>query len=167
MKKYPDFVTAVLMICFAAISSMIPFSAYAKWTYETEHDEMRNNDSYFASTRSLNSVKFDFPYHKKDNRAHLVIGFKNNRSDVLLHIESGQFICHRDCEVNIKFDDKAVESFGAVDSSNPNGIFIHDVLKNILNSKNATIEANFFHEGTRQFKFDLRGLKWDHKPVEQ
>jgi len=137
-----------------------------KWNYSEIDDKMSQGKIKSAFVKSLNQVKFDFPYSGSQRgmlelRIHPRYG-----KDVLFSIERGQFICHIDeCKVKVRFGNGKPVTFSASEPADNSTtvLFINNYERFITNMKKVDkvyIEALFFQEGDRVFEFDVSGFKW-------
>ncbi|MGE0373109.1 MAG: hypothetical protein AB7Q01_14675 [Gammaproteobacteria bacterium] len=118
-----------------------------------------------AAVESQNTVRFGFPY-EGEQRATLTIREKHPRygTNVMLSIEAGQFLCHTDdCDVLVKFDDRAPKKYEASEpTDNSSTMLFLDAestfISQLRQAKTVTIEATFYQEGIREFKFDAAGF---------
>lgn len=127
---------------------------------------MRGGNTKYASIESTNSVQFAFPYNGGSKLNLLIRKSQKSGSNVLLQINKGAFICFIECTVHVKFDNRKVERFGAASAADgsPNVIFVQAYSKfvgSLRKAKKLIIEADFYNEGSRQFEFDVEGLKWE------
>jgi len=139
----------------------------SNWTYSEKRDEMRKRTDTFAELTSENEQDFSFPYNGGSHLSIELQKFRKPETEVMLHLEKGQFICHSFTggSVSVRFDDGPVRKFGCDDTSdadtstiflNPANAFVAALKK----SSKVTVEAEFFQEGIRQYTFNTRGLKW-------
>lgn len=142
--------------------------AESNWGYDIDTDKMRGTKVYYAGTASTNNADFQFPY-SGESHLHIQIRNMNNKNEVLLTIDKGQFDCGLDdCLVAIKFDNDAIKnySFGEADSGRNDVLFLHSDVNTFINklkkSSNVTVEPKFFQEGRKQFEFKTSGLEWKH-----
>lgn len=144
----------------------VPAQPASNWEYSDQKDEMRGTSSKLAQVKSDNTVDLEFPY----GETHGQIWIRQRAEDglsVAFEVESGQVLCNDfgDSHVSIKFDDGPVQKFrcsGTSDGSN-NVAFIDDArraLADLKKSKRAIVEAEFFEQGRKQFKFETAGLDW-------
>ena len=155
---------AALILWLIAASASAEIS---KWQYSDSNDKMRNQKTVFAYVYSLNKVNFDFPY-SGGSEAILVLRISpKSGKDVYINITKGQFHCRHDgCTVAIKFDNEPVSEYEAVESASGSSdiLFIKPydaIVAKLKKAKSLIIEAKFFQEGTRQFEFNVSGLKWE------
>lgn len=163
----------IATICLMATST----SQSADWHATYKNDEMRGTSTKFLQTDSDNSVEFDFPYSGGSNLT-LVLRSKKTQlkkdqkpddlpvTEALLIISKGQFSCssYDGCSVSVKFDDGKIQKYsmsGAEDSSSDVIFFdkSSSFIKGVKSHKKMIIEASFFQEGDKQFKFDLTGIE--------
>lgn len=138
-----------------------------RWSYDNFDDKMGRGTIRTASVKSLNEVKFDFPYQgaqraKLQLRVHPKYG-----KDVMLEIEKGQFLCssYDGCNVSVRFDQGKPQTYAASEpeDNSTNLLFIDNYVRFLAKaqkSKKVFIEAKFYQEGTRVFEFDISNLKW-------
>jgi hypothetical protein len=144
---------------------LFPFSGNA-WEYDEQIDKMREAKSKYASTESLNKVQFAFPYNGGSN---LKIIFRKSPKygyDAILRISKGQFTCFMECKIHAKFDNAKIESYSATGARDGSAdtIFIDNYNKfvsKVKKAKKLVIEADFYDVGSKQFEFNVEGLKWD------
>lgn len=137
------------------------------WSYSESEDKMSNDKTYFASTKSTNTVEFDFPYNGGSS-FNLILRSKEGQTDVLVKVSKGQFMTSfsNDKTVRVKFDDGSPENFnyGSSTTGESELIFILSEKKFIEKLKKAQkvmIEAEFYQEGRQIMEFDVSGLNWD------
>ena len=136
------------------------------WQYSETADAMRGTATKFALLQSATTLQFSFPY-QGGSTAELKLQKDAKRSDVVLSVSKGQFICYsfNDDKVTVKFDNGPVQEFScgnAADGSH-DLIFIQPAAKFISalkRSKALIIEAPFYQAGNRQMHFSTAGLKW-------
>lgn len=137
----------------------------APWARYSRKDEMSGKNFTVAAVESQNTVRFGFPY-EGEQRATLTIREKHPRygTNVMLSIEAGQFLCHTDdCDVLVKFDDRAPKKYEASEpTDNSSTMLFLDAestfISQLRQAKTVTIEATFYQEGIREFKFDAAGF---------
>lgn len=138
------------------------------WTYSENIDEMTEKTSYFASCTSTNSEQFEFPYTDPCYMSIVVRQSPKYGRDVYITITCGQFnVKFQGTPVKFKFDDKAVETFGfnSADDGSHDVLFSNNpkkLIAKLKNSKTLKIEAEFFQQGSRVFRFNTEGLVWEH-----
>jgi hypothetical protein len=137
------------------------------WSYSTKPDQMGRGSIKNASTTSINTVSFGFPYQGDQHGTLLLRNHPRYGKDIIFIIEKGQFLSGIDgCEVVVRFDENKPVTFRAVgpeDNSTTN-IFIKgysQFVKSLKRSKLVKIEAPFFQEGQRVFEFNVEGLVWE------
>jgi hypothetical protein len=139
----------------------------AKWDYGSAEDAMRGTTSKWATINSPSEVNLPSPYDG-DNVATLEVA---GGGGVILSVTKGQFLCHSDGYVSIKFDGGPIYTYpcSTPDSGNTETLYINsayspekgqsaDPLDGIAKAKSIIIEAPFFDAGTRQFTFHVEGL---------
>lgn len=158
---------------FAAIA-LIAFSTHAKdWTPSYQNDEMRGTAQKFLTLDSENSADFDFPYNGgselsivlRSKKTTLKKGQKPEElmpTEALLLISKGQFLCNSygGCHVSVKFDQDKIKTYSMNEAADGSADVIFfsapsGFIKNIKSHKQVIIEAEFYQEGKKQFKFNL------------
>jgi hypothetical protein len=88
--------------------------------------------------------------------------------DVIFLINKGQLICgiSDGCQVMIRFDEGKAVSIHANEPDDHSSTALllsgyKGLVKSIKASKKMTIEAVFFHEGSRSFEFNTDKLQWE------
>jgi len=166
----------LIFLLFAAISH-----AQAAWKYETSKDMMTDQNVYSAWVISKNEEELSFPY-SGGTKATLYV-MQQKTPIISMTINKGQFVCNDKCEIIVRLDNAAPETWLAFPSGNNsiNGIYFfgtqYDYLNlprnsdsaktamlNMINklksAKRIRIKASFYQEGNRVFEFDTSGLKW-------
>lgn len=137
------------------------------WKYQNFEDTISRQRVYRATIRSSNEFEFDFPYGGIQ-RATLVLQ-KHPRfgGAVFLQLAKGQFSCLLDdCHLAVRFGEGAVRHFRtSPPSSNETTVrFVSDhdsFLRGLRSADEVHIEAAFFQEGLRTFRFETDNLQWD------
>lgn len=143
-----------------------PAEPTSKWVYSDDTDAMRGTKTFYATRLSDDEQKFDFPY--KGGKAQLMLRRRpSDGLNVLVTIE-GQFICHSDDTVAVKFDSQPIQRYPCSEPSDGSTgvMFINNTKRFVTNLKTAKtviIEAPFYQEGRRQMTFDVQGLQWPPK----
>lgn len=138
------------------------------WTYSQQYDEMSEKTSYFAQCTSTNSEQFEFPYTDPCYMSIVVRQSPKYGKDVYVSITTGQFnVKFQGTPVKFKFDDGAAETYGfnSADDGSHDVLFSNNpkrLIAKLKNSKTLKIEAEFFKEGSRIFRFNTEGLVWEH-----
>lgn len=136
----------------------------AGWVYEEKTDQMRNATVRMARILSENTVDFGAPYGAAKMGIVLRKGDKASGvgTEAFLAIQPGQFECsYNGCAVSVKFDDGKVEKVWMNRANTSAGLFVSSAGKFIQRLKTTTtlmIEAEFYSEGRRQFRFNVAGL---------
>jgi hypothetical protein len=78
------------------------------WNYESINNQMTDETFRVAWVVSKNKHKFSFPYGGGTS-ASLFIREKEGKTDVIVMIDKGQFVCHDPCRISMRFDDAPVE----------------------------------------------------------
>ncbi|MDV7379930.1 hypothetical protein R4466_04800 [Acinetobacter baumannii] len=144
------------------------------WQLKVSKDEMREVETKWLSTISLNNADLSFPYDG-DNHMHLdILDSKSGQPRIFLTIDKGQYDCGRSvCNSYIKFGNSPVQmaDFSVHDVAGGDGkILIFNgnsdaFLKNIRRINNIIIEVPFYRDGSRQFKFDTSGFNEAEKRI--
>jgi hypothetical protein len=153
----------------AAAMFLIPGYA-AAWAFDTHSDEMGRGETKIASVRSLNAVKFGFPY-AGDQSARLHFRVRPGGAvEALLEIDRGQFNCGSSgCQVAIRLDERKAFSLHAMPPADHQTgvIFISgasQLLDQLRHAKALRLEARFYQDGARVFDFDVADLgAWPKK----
>jgi hypothetical protein len=139
------------------------------WSYSTDVDKVRGGTSYFAITRSTNTVHQDPPYDSDTTMRMTVRRMPSNGTDVVLTISSGQMMCpsYEGCSGTVRFDNGPARriSFNGPADSSSDTIFVvgaKTFIGNLKKAKKVVIEKTLYEAGEPQFEFDVSGLKWDH-----
>lgn len=139
----------------------------ANWNYRSTPDAMKDSTTRFASTTSLTTLSFDFPYNGP-NFATITLRKTGKELDILVSIAKGQILCRSyssPCSVKVKFDGAKAETYGGngpADHStttlflSPEKRFIERLKK----SKRLLVELNIYQQGTQVLEFDTEGLDW-------
>jgi len=137
------------------------------WFYDESQDEMGRGTIKSATTKSINTLSFDFPYSGPQHGTLHLRRHPRYGKDVILAIERGQFLTGIDgCKVVVRFDDGKPQAFwgnGAADHSTTH-IFISNYskfLNNLVKAKKVRIESPFYQEGNQVLEFYVDGLKWE------
>lgn len=140
------------------------------WTYIDSPDKMGRGSIKWASTSSVNTISFDFPYSRPQHGTLALRTHPQYGKNVILSIERGQFLTGIDgCKVLARFDNGKPRSFwanGPTDHSTTT-IFISDYSRFVASLKRARkvmIEAPFFQEGNQVLEFNVEGLQWETAP---
>lgn len=137
-----------------------------KWRYSEAMEQMGRGVVKHAQVNSLNEISFEFPYRGAQRATLWLRSHPKHGKDVMLSVQRGQFLCDiGGCTVAVRFDEGRVQSFSAAGPADHSTttLFLsgHDrFVSAAKRSKRVAIEATFFREGTRVFKFDIDGLKW-------
>ena len=134
------------------------------WKYSEYADKMGRGNVKSASTSSVNTVSFKFPYAGVQHAIFTIRSSFTNRYDIMLSIRKGQFLASNG--VDIRFDDGELQHFSAETPSDHSSelIFISVPLRFVTNLRRANkmlIQATFFQEGTQVFKFNIEGFQWE------
>lgn len=138
----------------------------SNWQYDESVDKMRGETKYAAATQSTNTYDLGFPY----NQTKLGVMVRNwhKKNEIVLGTNA-QFQCNmtESCFINAKFDDGQIEKFAVnqPDDMSSQALFVDkssEFLNKLKASKHLIIESQMFQSGTKQFEFNLEGLKWEH-----
>lgn len=118
-----------------------------------------------AAVNSLNEFQFDFPYRGAQRATLTLRKHPQFGNDVILEIERGQFLCHRDCSVLVRLDEGKAQAFSVSkpEDHSTTALFIMNYnrfVASLRKAKHLYIEATFFQQGTRVTEFDVSGLNW-------
>lgn len=154
-----------MRLALAAILMLAVGPASAAWTYETSTDKMGRGQIGYASTASLNTLTFRFPYNG-GSTGRLWLRKGSPRDAVMVDVTKGQMICRpSDCYVTLRFDAEKPVRWSAARPSDGSSdtLFILNhkgFAAKALKSKSLLVEVEFFHHGAEVLEFDLSGLKW-------
>jgi hypothetical protein len=137
------------------------------WVYDSFADKLDGEVSNTATLRSVNTLEFEFPYNKPNNRGMLILR-KNKKSglNVMLGVDHGQFTCDLyDCQMRVRFDDEAPLTWKGSRPSDHSSdvIFIRNeaaFLKKLRAAKVLKIEPNFFRRSGVVLEFQVANLNW-------
>jgi hypothetical protein len=136
------------------------------WQYEDNTDDLSGKHVRFASVRSQNEVRFDFPYQGAQRAMLQLRKHPKFGNDVILQIPKGQFVCGvEDCTVSVRFDDGPVQQFSAAEAEDhsSNLLFVTNYsrfVQRVVKAKRAYISAVVYQEGSPTFEFNVEGLDW-------
>ncbi|WP_308017521.1 hypothetical protein [Neisseria bergeri] len=144
-----------------------------QWDYFENKDEMRNEVQYGAILESENTIFLPFPYDGGTKLSLVLRSSPKDGNNIFFSIPDGQLYCEpRGCSIPIKFDDNPVENISMVgaefSTKRGDAIFVahgnsrSKLLKKIKKSNSVIVEVPFFQNGYQQFKFNVKGLNWDH-----
>lgn len=126
---------------------------------------MGRGSKKYATVLSSNETEFGFPYSGRQRCALQLRRSPKYGQQLILYIERGQFLCIADCHVAVRFDSGRTQEFRAARAAggDPTILFIiddNDFLRPMRKANQATVEADFYREGSRVFRFEVTGLKW-------
>jgi hypothetical protein len=137
------------------------------WEYSTTTDKLDGSVAKLASLRSANTLSFEFPYNKADNRGRLLIRQgKKSGLNVMLLVDHGQFLCSSyDCRVRVRFDDYPPETWtgsGPTDHSSKTIFFNNEAafLTKLRKAKRVKIEPSFYQVSGVVLDFKVDSLVW-------
>ena len=133
------------------------------WSYDSATDQMTGAVRHWACTVSTNELQFSFPY---DGGATGTLCFirKGKTLNATVQVSTGQFNCDiDDCALRFKFDNGAIQSFSAEESTtHETGVlFLNSeqrLLSDVVKAKELKVEAEYFEEGTQVLTFEVTGL---------
>lgn len=151
----------------AAISTAPATPAMPKWEYGSFTDKLDGTVSTTAAIRSVNTMSFDFPYNKPDNRGGLILR-KNKKTglNIMLRIDHGQLTCNvYECKMRVRFDDEPPLNWTGSPPSdgNSNTIFLSNeasFLQKLRKAKTVKVEPNFFRISGVVLEFRVTDLNW-------
>jgi hypothetical protein len=140
----------------------------SKWTYDTQKDEMRGKVGKYATLKSENTIKFEFPYGEQPG----VLTIRQDPQfglDAMFSVPSGQILCHGfgDSYVNVKFDEGAIRRFNCTSSSDGSSevAFMSNpkqFISALKTAKRVVIEAEFYQAGRQQYIFETQSFIWEN-----
>lgn len=141
-------------------TSAVATQPVATWQYSSSTDKMTGVTSYHASTESLNTVSFDFPY-AGEQHARLMA----TPDSLILWVERGQVVCHSysdPCRILVKFDKSEPEYYSWVSSGDDSTTIASNdkkLIKRLYAAKKMTVRLEVFHNGFPDFDFNVSDLK--------
>ena len=141
--------------------------ATPKWEYGSSTDKLDGMISTTASIRSANTLSFDFPYNKPDNRGSLFLR-KNKKTglNILLAVDHGQLTCNvYECQMRVRFDDEPPTNWSgtAPADRSSNVLFLSSeaaFLQKLRKAKVVKIQPNFYQVSGVVLEFQVAGLNW-------
>lgn len=152
-------------------------SAFAgNWYVSYSNDEMRDTSTKILMLSSENKHEFSFPYAGGTSMTLVLRSAKTTLkkgqkasdlkvSEAIVYVDKGQFICqaYDQCYVSVKFDSSPIEKYSVLkpQDHSSDSFFIKNskkFIKQAANSKKVIIEASFYNESNKQFKFDLTDM---------
>lgn len=130
------------------------------WLYSSSTDKMTGVTSYHASTGSLNTVNFEFPY-AGEQHARLMA----TSNSLILWIERGQVVCHSysdPCRVLVKFDQSEPQYYdwrSSGDDSTTISSYDEKLIKRLYAAKKMTVRLQVYQNGYPDFDFTVSDLK--------
>jgi|GEM_PF-4339152 len=139
----------------------------AKWDYGSAKDAMRGTVSKWATLNSPTDLNLPAPYEGSN-----VASIQTSEAGgLILTVTKGQFLCHSDDTVAVKFDNGPVFNYpcSTPDNGQTETIYINNayspatgqpqnVVDGIAKGKTMVIEAQFYDAGSRQLTFNVAGL---------
>lgn len=136
------------------------------WVYQSQTDDMLKKPIKVASVKSINELRFGFPYQGPQRATLTLRTHPRFGKNVMFSIERGQFLCGvENCAVAIKFDEGNLQRFTAGEPSDHSSttLFIENYdrfLASARKAKKVYIAAEFYQEGNNVLEFDSTGLTW-------
>ncbi|QZY64336.1 MULTISPECIES: hypothetical protein [Providencia] len=161
--------------CFLLSFISAPIMA-GEWYASYDEDEMRGTARKILMLSSENKHEFSFPYAGGTSMTLILRSAKTTLqkeqkasdlkvSEAIVYIDKGQFICqaYDQCYVSVKFDNNPIEKYSVLkpQDHSSDSFFIKNskkFIKQAANSKKVIIEATFYNESNKQFKFDLTDM---------
>lgn len=139
----------------------------AKWEYGSAKDAMRGTVSKWATLNSPTELDLAAPYDGPN-----VASIQTSTGGgLILTVTKGQFLCHSDDSVSVKFDNGPVFSYpcSTPDNGQTETVYINDayspatgqpsnVVDGVVKAKTMVIEVQFYDAGSRQITFNVAGL---------
>ncbi len=158
---------ASVLIAIMLIMAVSPSSGFP-WRYDSSYDRMRDEQTKLAYIQSNTMLHFGFPYQGGSLASLILQENKHQGLIVALQVDKGQFNCSavERCIVYAKFDTGKVLTFHGEPPADGRASIVlitpaAKVVSLLKKSKQLTLEAEFYQEGTRQIEFDVTGLEWE------
>jgi hypothetical protein len=138
----------------------------ANWEFVDSKDRLGLGTDKYAVTKSLNKVRFDFPYDG-DQNAVIALRTGPRGSSAIFRVEKGQILARQG--ILVVFDNEPPHRFSLrepLDGSS-NAVFIadYDAFYNALTAASRVkVEVSFYQEGTHVFEFDVRDTPANEAP---
>jgi hypothetical protein len=135
------------------------------WIYGEHDDPMSGGTVKTASTTSLNTLSFDFPYQGEQSATLTLRRHPRYGKDITLSIERGQFLGGTyGPPLMVRFDENKPQAFRALEPEDHSTtiVFIsgYDKFVSALrHSKLLRIQASFYHQGSPVMEFNVESLK--------
>lgn len=165
--------TMQVTICSLAILLLFSCSKksegkYTEWIYETNKNEMTDEERHFASKESKNTFQLTYPINRQSS-GFISLVKTSTENTVMLTIPNGQFeSSSTDDNILVRFDNGVPENYSYEDSADGNTsvIFLYSpiadkFITNFKKAKEVKIECNLLKNGKEVLKFDVDNLKWD------
>lgn len=142
----------------------VPAPPPESWSYGSSADSMTGKPIRNATTDSMNTVDFSFPYAGAQHGTLLVRKHPRFGNDVIFTIERGQFGCGFDgCAILVRFDDGKAEQYigNEPDDHSSTAVFLSPAsrfMTRMRHAKVVRIESSFFQQGRQVFTFDVAGF---------
>lgn len=140
-------------------------NVFADWKYSNVTDQMTDESVYIATTSSLNTLNFGFPYSGVQKGILTLRVHPRHGLDMIISIERGQILCqsYQDCSVTMRLGSskpKNQKAVGSADNSR-NIIFLRNpeyILPNLSSSKKLLLELPVYQEGNVLLEFKTENL---------
>lgn len=137
------------------------------WRVDERTDPLTDETIKTACVTSQNQVYLSPPYGPRGAQLCIRQHPKFGR-DVYLTLDgSGQILCnsYSGCTIQIRFDDKAVQSFSGEEPSDNSSemIFVANDTRFISAARSASrirVQVEFYQNGIQTFDFPAKGLEW-------
>ncbi len=136
------------------------------WEYDSVHNAMDDNITYYAKVEAMDVMEFQPPYDGGVT-SHLIVGNKNKKNYVMLKISQGQFMAPINTTIRVKFDKEEPRTYHISEPADMSmdAVFISeekDFIKRLKSAELTYVECEFFNEGTRMLRFPTKGFVWEH-----
>lgn len=142
----------------------VPAKPKENWRSAEYKDAMTDKITKVASTDSLNTTAFEFPYNQVGgSRLTLAFRHKDGEIDSYLKVDKGHMLCsYSNCNFTLRVDSGKVQTWTGLQSSTYDSdmMFVRDArsLEKIVKSgKPLKIGIEFYKAGTRVFEFEPSG----------
>lgn len=163
--------TTINAVALSALLVTLSPAALAQWQYHVSKDEMRGTSSHRAVLLSETEHRFRSPY---DGGSRMFLQVQASRPDVppdvVIGVTKGQFVCSASgCRWMMKLGER-LETISLYQTASyaSNMLFVGSqdrgkVMLAIRAGETIIVEAVFYQDGARQFKFAPAGLTWPPK----
>ena len=152
----------IFFLCCALASA----PAIGQWKYSNAKVGIDDVIFKFATVASTESLSLDFPYGGR-NLASVTVRINPKGWDVIFDIQKGQLICHQNCQVKIRVDDKTsrlVSMARAADSGVSNMLFVQNaaqaqaLARELVGATKLAVELPIYKAMNTVVRFDISGL---------